>query len=40
MRRNYDPHSLRRFESTTERENRELKDEVQALRRALMGALK
>lgn len=34
-RRGYDLHSVRRLESETERENRELREEVAALRRVL-----
>jgi len=37
MRRNYDPRSLRVYESETERENRMLREEVIALRRVLMA---
>lgn len=37
MQRNYDPHSLRMFESATEKENRLLREEVTALRRVLMA---
>ena len=40
MRRNYDPRSLRVFESETERENRLLREENAALRRVLMGPVK
>lgn len=36
--RNYDLHSVRRRESETERENRMLREENAALRRALKGA--
>jgi plasmid maintenance system antidote protein VapI len=35
--RGFDLHSLRRRESETERENRQLREEVAALRRVLMG---
>lgn len=35
--RGYDLHSLRRLESETERENRELREENAALRRVLVG---
>lgn len=37
LRRNYDPRSIRVFETVTEKENRELREEVAALRRVLMG---
>ena len=40
MSRNYDPHSLRMFESATEKENRLLREEVTALRRVLMAGAK
>jgi hypothetical protein len=37
--RGYDLHSLRKKETETEKENRELREEVGALRRALAGAM-
>lgn len=37
--RGYDLHSLRKLENETERENRQLREEVAALRRSLMGAM-
>ena len=40
MARNYDPHSLRMFESATEKDNRLLREEVTALRRVLMAGVK
>ena len=40
MNRNYDPHSLRVFESATEKENRLLREENIALRRVLLSGAK
>lgn len=37
--RGYDLHSVRRTETETEKDNRKLREEVSALRRALMGAM-